>query len=298
MQNVEVDYFPTRDSITFAADDKRFQIDNFSGYQVIDTCDKYLLAYDQTNYAVADILNNTWSSHTGGFMIALNNNGSGFTVISDATKPYYKKDNRAYYSVWDSGQSKLTIYKLNGQVYKIINVRQGGWADNQIETEKINALSDSGIYYIHENISLRYWDFETQNYTTITDELISNKVYCFNNVIYYETQDGIWANDELLISSDNYTTFNGVMKVDLKTGYGILVDNEIIKSAFTDTELDYPNNFYFNYLAYKLAVYYLIKQHQDYTGLVALANDALKTFYDTLPKDENEYVRISNVYAR
>ena len=287
MQNVEVDYFPTRDSITFAADDQK--IDKIEG-QIIDVCDKKVLVYLNSTETIIDIIDGTTETTENAFMICdsgpIVDYGEGYE-----RRPYFKKDNKAYYTIHENGV--LTIYKYNGVVYKRIeasvvpNFRYG----------QVNGMTSKGLYW-DENGVLKYWDFETKATTNYATGLINTNVYSFNDCIYYETQDGIWVNDELLISSDKYTMFNGVMKVDLKTGYGILVDNEIIKSAFTDTELDYPNNFYFNYLAYKLAVYYLIKQHQDYTGLVALANDALKTFYDTLPKDENEYVRISNVYAR
>lgn len=287
MQNVEVDYFPTRDSITFAADDQK--IDKIEG-QIIDVCDKKVLVYLNSTETIIDIIDGTTETTENAFMIC----DSGAITESggegELRRVYFKKDNKAYYVLHQNGV--LTIYKYNGAVYKRIeasvvpNFQHG-----------INGMTSKGLYWV-EGGFLKYWDFETKTTTNYATNPIDNKVYSFNDCIYYETQDGIWVNDELLISSDKYTMFNGVMKVDLKTGYGILVDNEIIKSAFTDTELDYPNNFYFNYLAYKLAVYYLIKQHQDYTGLVGLANDALKTFYDTLPKDENEYVRISNVYAR
>jgi hypothetical protein len=287
MQNVEVDYFPTRDSITFAADDQK--IDKIEG-QIIDVCDKKVLVYLNSTETIIDIIDGTTETTENAFMLCDSGPIVGYGEGYEK-RPYFKKDNKAYYTIHENGV--LTIYKYNGVVYKRIeasvvpNFRDG----------QVNGMTSKGLYWV-ENGVLKYWDFETKATTNYATGLINTNVYSFNDCIYYETQDGIWVNDELLISSDKYTMFNGVMKVDLKTGYGILVDNEIIKSAFTDTELDYPNNFYFNYLAYKLAVYYLIKQHQDFGGLVALANDALKTFYDTLPKDENEYVRISNVYAR
>ena len=88
------------------------------------------------------------------------------------------------------------------------------------------------------------------------------------------------------------------MRVDNKTGYGILVDNFVLKSAYENTELLFPNNVYYTFMAYKMAAYYKIKQGADPSGVSALGADALKTFYDTLPRDENEYVRISNIYAR
>ena len=278
MQSIEVDYFPVRDSITFAASDQNIEpITN----AIIDVCNRKVL----TNDKVIDIINGTDETVTPGFM--LSDNG----VISDNTKPYFKKDNKAYYTIHDN--NVLTIYKSNGTVYK----RIGADVVPNFPVSTINALTDTGIYWVDTG-TLKYWDFDTKITTDFATDLISSKVYSFNNCIYYETTEGIWCNNDLVLDSGDYDTFNGVLKVDLKTGYGILTDNEVIKSAFANTELDFPNNVYFNYLAYKLAVYYKIKQKEDPTSLAALASDALKVFYDTLPKDENEYVRISNAYAR
>jgi hypothetical protein len=83
----------------------------------------------------------------------------------------------------------------------------------------------------------------------------------------------------------------------MNTGYGILTDSVTIHGIFEDTELDFPNNFFYNFLAYKLAIYYKIKQNADPSGLMVMLSEAEKTFYDTLPRDENNFVRIANAYA-
>jgi hypothetical protein len=77
-----------------------------------------------------------------------------------------------------------------------------------------------------------------------------------------------------------------------------LFDNFVIKSVYENTELLFPSNVYYSYLAYQLAIYYKAKQNADATGLAVMASSALKTFYDTLARDTNESVRIANVYAR
>lgn len=284
-RKIVVSYFPARDSLTFSANDQK--IEPING-QIIDVADKKLLVQDASDFSIIDIIDETEETVTAGFM--LTDNG----VISDTTKPYFKKDNKAYYTLHNG--ATLTIYKtsgLNAMVYKKIDVS----VVPNFPRNSVNAMTSTGLFWF-ENGTLKYWDFDTKTTTNWADNLINSKLYSFNDCIYYETTEGIWCNYDLVIPSDSYYGFNGVMKVDLKTGYGILVDNSVIKSAFADTELDFPNNFYFNYLAYKLAVYYKIKQNADPSGLVVMATDALKTFYDTLPKDENEYVRISNVYAR
>lgn len=278
-RKIVVSYYPARESITFAADEQ--SIEPIIG-NILDVADRKVLVGTK----VIDIINGSEETVTSGFMLSTNG------VISDTTKPYFKKDNKAYYT--ELNGNTLTIYKENGNVYKVItDVIQGPTAT----VSKINAMTDSGLFWV-ENQVLKYWDFETKQTSDWADQVINEKVYSFNNSIYYETNEGVWCDNEIILPASDYNTFNGVLKVDLKTGYGILTDNSVIKSAFNNTELDFPNNIYFNYMAYKLAVYYKIKQNADPTSLAALATDALKMFYDTLPRDENEYVRISNVYAR
>lgn len=302
IRNIEVQYFPTRQSITYAADECVLD-DHVFLEQFRDVCDRWVLVNPlNAGWAVYDLIENKKVNvqvPNTSFMVqkptSSNTYGANsFCVISDTTNPYFKKDFRAYYTV--HANNKLTIYKSDEQntIYKEIS---GVTVVPTFPKGKVNAMSDYGLYWV-ENGSLKYWDFETRLTSIISDNVVDDKVYCYNNVVYYETGKGVMADDQLVLDTGDYNRYLGTMKADLKTGYGILVDNGVIKSAFPNTELDYPNNFYFNYLAYKLAVYYKIKQNADPSSLVSLAEDALRTFYDTLPKDENEYVRIANVYAK
>ena len=158
-------------------------------------------------------------------------------------------------------------------------------------------MSDGGLFYV-VNGELKRFDLETGVIETIAEGLINNKVYCFKEDVYWETEDGVIVNGELLIPTTEYSKWHGVMKEDEKTGYGMLFDNFVLKSIYENTQLLFPNNVYYNYLAYKLAVYYKIKQGADPSGVSSAAVSALNTFYNTILKDTNEYVRIANVYAR
>lgn len=309
MQTIEVDYFPTRDSITFAADEQESPVladYDYTHSYIVDVCDSKVLVLDETTpsskqYSIIDIITGDRyqkSTHGDTFLYLQKSRvDDGVVMTSNPEYPIIKKDFNAFEGY--ISDNNYIIRKLNTSngvqtTYKeITNVT----VFPQCSYASVSAMTDDGIYWT-QNGDLMFWDFETKETTRIAQEIINPNVYSYNNVVYYETREGVWADNQLILKSEEYGTYNGVMKADLKTGYGILVDNYIIKSAFPNTELDYPNNFYFNYLAYKLAVYYKIKQNQDTGGLLALANDALKTFYDSLPKDENEYVRISNVYAR
>ena len=280
LKKIEVQYYPVRDTITYASDDVK--VEGING-QVIDVCDKKVFYKKSNGYFVRDIINNREETVNGGFILT----DSG---IVNSDKPCFKADNKVYYSEYGNGV--VTFKKANGTEIHRIEAA----VDPHFPVRQINAITDCAAFF-HYNGTLKRFDLETGRTEDYADNLINPKVYSFNNNVYYETVDGIWCNHELLIPSRDYDTYLGVMKVDNKTGYGILVDNFVIKSAYGNTELLFPNNVYYTFMAYKLAAYYKIKQNQDPTGVSALGADALKTFYDTLPRDENEYVRISNVYA-
>lgn len=281
-RKIVVYYFPIRDSITYAADDQK--LDGIDG-TVIDVCDKNVLYEQDGSYFVKDIINGSETDTQLGFMLT----GNG--VISDATKPWFKKDNKAYYTEFDTDE--VVLKKVNGTIINRTKVIE----NPNFPTNRINGMSDGGLFYV-ENSELKRFDLETGVIETIAEGLINNKVYCFKEDVYWETEDGVIVNGELLIPTTEYSDWNGVMKEDEKTGYGMLFDKSVLKSVYENTQLLFPNNVYYNYLAYKLAVYYKIKQGADPSGVSSAAVSALNTFYNTILKDTNEYVRISNVYAR
>lgn len=281
-RQIEVEYFPVRDSITFASDDVK--VNGIDG-TVLDVCDKNVL-YKTSNgdYFVADIINGKEMPVSEGFM--LSDNGA---INSD--KPCFKKDNKVYYTEWTSG--KLYVKKTSGTVIHTLDVAQ----DPGFPTNQVNAMTEDSLLY-YKNGNLERFDLGTGKTETVKEGLVNTRVYSLKGDIYYETEDGVYCNCNLLVPTMEYDTYHGVMKADEKTGYGILFDNFVIKSVYENTELLFPNNVYYNYLAYQLAVYYKIKQGADASGLASIAGAALKTFYDTLQRDTNESVRISNVYAR
>lgn len=289
LKKIRVDYYPTKISITYSAPDHEVDNDFWSsGFTFVDCSDKYILYKNGVNSYVYDILNNAIKASVTNspFMLC------GLDLITDTTKPYFKANNKAYYTTYANG--KLSIYKANGTLLKTIDDVD---TNHNFPKTTINALTDDGLYYVVNGV-LKFFNFETKEVTDYADHVINNKVYSFNNHIYYEMEDGIYRDCEKVWDSKDYDTYRGVMKEDLKTGYGILVDTFVIKSVYNDTVLDFPSNFYYTYLGYKLAIYYKVKQGAD-PGLVsAMANDALETFYNSLPRDGNEYIRISNAYAK
>lgn len=92
----------------------------------------------------------------------------------------------------------------------------------------------------------------------------------------------------------------GTVGFDKQTGYGyyyLLGDSKIVIHSFLeDTELNFPNNMFFNYLAYSLALSFKVKQGSDISTFMPLLETAENAFYDSLTKDDWSFTRITNVY--
>lgn len=92
----------------------------------------------------------------------------------------------------------------------------------------------------------------------------------------------------------------GTVGFNKETGYGyyyFVGKNKIVIHSFLDdTELNFPNNMYFNYLAYLLALSFKVKQGSDISAFMPLLENAENAFYDSLPKDDWSFTRITNVY--
>lgn len=128
---------------------------------------------------------------------------------------------------------------------------------------------------------------------------------CFEVIkgsLFYGAAD-IFCNGIKLLDNKDYETLIGFNKMDFNTGYGFAVtplyeENTMqIHSCFADTELDFPNNFYFSYLAYLLAIAYKQKQNADATMLIQRANDEYAQFLTSISRDVAENNRIQNVYG-
>lgn len=305
---IKVQYFPIKNGFTFAAEDMQkiadFVISN-AGH-IKDTWDKYILVDNGTTSTVYDIINQKLVSEeniTGHYV--LNDN---LALVSMNNKMLFRADGRLYSGTTTAGPHNTTILTISkvssntiaNQVYKKVELPDS----IDIPDGQINAITDNGIYWVDSEGTIQYYDFLTATQIALYSDVKDSNICSWHNSVYYETTEGVWQDDLLIVKSDKYDKFIGVMKIDTYTGYGLLfVDqahptNFTIKSAFIDTEVDFPNNFYFNYLAYTLASYYKLKQGADPSSVMLMAQQAAKTFYDTLPRDENEFVRISNVYAR
>lgn len=136
----------------------------------------------------------------------------------------------------------------------------------------------------------------TFNRTITKTYLKGNKLYIFTNTNYFAIMDIVEGTVEDLYKDEVYIN---VLSFDDNSGYGYLTTKyhkNYIVSFLDNTELDFPNNMYFNYLSYLLAYAFKTKQGSDASQLSVLVAQAEETFYDTLTKDDWGVLRITNIY--
>lgn len=148
---------------------------------------------------------------------------------------------------------------------------------------------------------IAYYNMETEtseDIYTFSSDVELKYILCKDAIELAVSKAGIISD----ISGETVYALNGigVNKIDYDTGYGLSdkVDSDslVIHSILESTELDYPNNFFYEMLAYQLAIQYKAKQNADCNGLLALYQQAEDQFYDTITRDDYQPTRIQNAY--
>lgn len=122
-----------------------------------------------------------------------------------------------------------------------------------------------------------------------------------NGKVCISTKDMFYVDGYGLFNNDEYEVI-GVNELNNNEGYGISIidtyntNHVLLHSHFVDTLLNYPNNIYFNFMAILLAISYKIKQNADITVLSTKYGEMEAQYFDSLSRDVNNVVRITNVY--
>lgn len=122
-----------------------------------------------------------------------------------------------------------------------------------------------------------------------------------NGKVCISTKDMFYVDGYGLFNNDEYEVI-GVNELNNDEGYGISIvdtyntNHVLLHSHFVDTLLLYPNNIYFNFMAMLLAISYKIKQNADITVLSTKYGEMEAQYFDSLSRDVNNVVRITNIY--
>ena len=195
-----------------------------------------------------------------------------------------------------NGKKRITSATIYGNYYDLK-------ANNVIIPEKafITILSKDMKHAFSldsENLNL-YLDGEQVTSGEIM-HVMGDSVYLQSNSKNYCTMLNISTNEKTSLIAPSKKPIWGTVGFDKQTGYGyyyLLGDSKIVIHSFLeDTELNFPNNMFFNYLAYSLALSFKVKQGSDISAFMPLLETAENTFYDSLTKDDWSFTRITNVY--
>ena len=175
-----------------------------------------------------------------------------------------------------------------------------------------NLDDELNLYCLNNNHYLRIIKIDTDSNITEVVKLETMDMHggvdlwksfqIINGKLFYQSNSTIYCDGVKLLDGKEYNSLVGFNKMDFNTGYGFSVtplyeDGVMqIHSCFADTELDFPNNFYFSYLAYLMAIAYKQKQNADASMLIQRANDEYAQFLTSISRDVAENNRIQNVY--
>lgn len=160
-----------------------------------------------------------------------------------------------------------------------------------------NITFDGVYYYVRYSSNGNINVFEQGNSTNIdVYEGFSSNIYFNNEHKFYIKDNVVFIDDIPMYDASIYNNKVYMLKIDLNTGYGLFTNNNKILSIAVDTELNLPNNLYYNVLAYMLAFSYCCKQGKDATYVSAQLNNNIELLYDTLTNDAFSQMKITNIY--
>lgn len=270
LQSAKLTYFTKPQFLTYSADTIVDALPLSEGEVIKFACDNYAL----TN-------KNVWDIKEASIVRAANE-----------TDVYVDAYGRTY------SANEKPIFYPDGRCFKLT---QSGCTDTNCKvgySNDIENITFDGVYYYvryssNGNISV----FEQGNSNSIdTIEGFSSNIYFNNEHIFYIKDNVVFIDDIPMYDASIYNNKVYMLKIDLNTGYGLFTNNNKILSIAVDTELDLPNNLYYNVLAYMLAFSYCCKQGKDASYVNAQLNSNTELLYDTLTNDAFSQMKITNIY--
>mgnify|MGYP006976581502 FL=1 len=215
------------------------------------------------------------------------------TIVKEATETEVYVDG---YARTYSANEKPIFYP-DGRCFKLT---QYECTDNNCKvayTNDIENITFDGVYYYvrYSNGSINVYEQNNSSHIEMLNGFSSN-IYFNNNHKFYIKDNIVFIDDIPMYDASIYDNQVYMLKIDLNTGYGLFTNNNKILSTVVDTELNLPNNLYYNVLAYMLAFSYCCKQGKDATYVNAQLNNNIEILYDTLTNDAFSQMKITNIY--
>lgn len=190
------------------------------------------------------------------------------------------------------------IFYPDGRCFKLTSTECTDANCKVAYSDDIENITFDGVYYYvrySSNGNINVFEQGNSNNIDIYEGFSSN-IY-FNNDHKFYIKDGVVFIDDIpMYDASIYNNKVYMLKIDLNTGYGLFTNNNKILSIAVDTELNLPNNLYYNVLAYMLAFSYCCKQGKDASYVSAQLNSNTELLYDTLTNDAFSQMKITNIY--
>lgn len=270
LQSAKLTYFTKPQFLTYSADTIVDALPLQEGEVIKFACDNYTL----TNKNVWDIKE------------------ASIVRASNETDVYVDAYGRTY------SANEKPIFYPDGRCFKLTQTECTDANCKVVYSDDIENITFDGVYY-----SVRYSSngninvFEQNNPTNIgTLEGFSSNIYFNNEHKFYIKDNVVFIDDIPMYDASIYNNKVYMLKIDLNTGYGLFTNNNKILSIAVDTELNLPNNLYYNVLAYMLAFSYCCKQGKDASYVNAQLNSNVELLYDTLTNDAFSQMKITNIY--
>lgn len=189
------------------------------------------------------------------------------------------------------------IFYHDGRCFKLTNI---GCSDPDCEVPYSNDIEnitfDGVCYYVrYIDKTIKVFEQADPNYIDVLEVYDSN-IYFSNGHKFYIKGGIAYVDDIHMYDTSIYDNKVFMLKIDLNTGYGLFTNNNKILSIAVDTELSFPNNLYYNVLAYMLAFAYCCKQGKDVSYVGTQLNNNTEILYDTLTNDAFSQMKITNIY--
>lgn len=269
LHSAKLTYFTKPQFLTYSAETITDALPLQEGEEVKFACGNYVL----TNKNVWDIKEATLVNEAAETDIYIDAYGRTYSVNE---KPIFYPDGRCF---------KLTQYESTDTNCKVAY------------TNAIENITFDGVYYYvrYSNGVINVFEQNNSNHIDVLNGFSSN-IYFNNNHKFYIKDNIVFIDDIPMYDASIYNNQVYMLKIDLNTGYGLFTNNNKILSTVVDTELDLPNNLYYNVLAYMLAFSYCCKQGKDATYVNAQLNNNIEILYDTLTNDAFSQMKITNIY--
>lgn len=205
----------------------------------------------------------------------------------------------------ESSTITTAYYRLDGEDIKVKQTSSNTDENGFKIYSKVYYHKGDNDWAVLDLQSHEYYQIKTEDNTIPLSPARSGNLEDFEEVvdghIYTETYDGYFLDGNLIktkINTTDYRYRTGVVfGVDYNTGYGaILGDVQNIYSIFPDTELNFPNNLYYNILSYQLALAFACKQSKETVWIEKQLASNWETFFDTLNRDCFGQSHVINTY--